>query len=100
MTLTTLNVDSTVTRAAGFVEAEADGEVVALNIDTGTCYGLNKIGSRIWILIGEPARIGDLCAKLTSEYDVDSATCERQVLELLTELLAEGLIELRERHVP
>jgi hypothetical protein len=87
---------SIVTRSQGIVEAEADGEVVALNIDKGTCYGLNKVGSRIWSLIGEPKRIGDVCTTLISEYEVDGATCERQVLELLDELRAEGMIVLHE----
>ena len=91
-----LNITSVVTRAGGFVEAEADGEVVALNIDKGTCYGLNKIGSRIWVLIAEPKRIGDVCATLTTEYDVDPATCERQVLDLLEELRGEGMVESRD----
>jgi hypothetical protein len=97
--MTTLSVGSTVTRGTNFVEAESDGEVVALNIDTGACYGLNKIGSRIWMLIAEPKRVGDVCTTLTSQYDVDPATCERQVVDLLNELLAEGLIELRDHHV-
>jgi hypothetical protein len=94
--MSNLNITSVVTRGSGFVEAETDGEVVALNIDKGTCYGLNKIGSRIWALIAEPKRVGDICATLMEEYDVDSATCERQVLDLLEELRGEGMIESQE----
>lgn len=94
--MTALNTTSTVTRSDGFVQAEVDGEVVALNIDKGICYGLNKVGSRVWALIAEPRRIGDICATLVSEYEVDSATCEQQVIDLLEGLRAEGMIELRD----
>ena len=94
--MTTLNTNSTVMRSSGFVQAEVDGEVVALNIDKGICYGLNKVGSRVWALIAEPRRIGDICATLVSEYEVDSAACEHQVIDLLEGLRAEGMIELRE----
>ena len=68
-----------VARRAGLVEAEVDGEIVALHIDKGTCYGLNKSGSRIWQMLAEPKRIDAVCARLIAEYDVDgrpaSARC-------------------------
>ena len=74
------------------IEAEVDDEIVALNIEHGTCYGLNRVGSRIWQLLAEPIRIRDLCLALRAEYEVDGELCQRHVLELLSELHAEGLI--------
>src|SRR5215475_13061419 len=38
----------------GFIEADVDGEILALGIEHGTCYGLNRVGSRIWNLLAEP----------------------------------------------
>jgi hypothetical protein len=95
MSVSPLSPDFEVVRGKGLIEAEVDGELVALHIDKGVCYGLNKVGSRVWQLIEQPAKIGDVCARLTSEFDVDAATCERDVLDLLEELRAEGLIEVR-----
>lgn len=88
-----LSAASIVVRSGGIVAAEVDGEIVALNPEKGTCYGLNKVGSRVWKVIAEPSRVGDICTSLVREYDVDQATCERQVLKLLEELRGEGLIE-------
>jgi hypothetical protein len=76
----------------GFVEAKIDDEVVALSIERGTCYGMNRVGSRIWNLLEKPIRISDLCAMLVAAYRVDPDVCEQQVLDLLEELRAEGLI--------
>ena len=87
-----LSSKSIVKRSDGFIHAEVDHEVVALNIDRGTCYGLNPVGSRIWKIIENPVTIDDICSRLMAEYDVDAATCERQVLDLLEELRSEGLI--------
>jgi hypothetical protein len=81
-----------VVRSDGLIEAEIENEIVALNIEKGTCYGLNPVGSRIWKLLADPIRINDICEKLLSEYKVDPGTCEHQVLDLLEELRAEGLI--------
>ena len=78
------------------MEAEIDNEIVAFNIDRGTCYGLNDVGSRIWHLLSKPIRVSDLCTALIAEYKVEANVCERQVLNLLEELRAEGLITIRE----
>ena len=74
------------------IDAEIDNEIVALSIEHGTCYGMNRVGSRIWKLLAEPIRIDDLCSALRAEYRVDAEVCERQVLDLLKEFRAEGLI--------
>ena len=80
----------------GFIEAEIDEEIVALSVERGTCYGMNRVGSRIWHLIAKPIRISDLCAALVAAYRVDPAVCERQVLDLLEGLRAEGLVAMLE----
>jgi hypothetical protein len=88
-----LSHSSQVHRSDSCIEAEVDNEIVALNIETGTYYGLNRVGSHIWRLLAEPICISDLCTKLTTEYAVDAEVCERQVLDLLEALRAEGLIK-------
>jgi Coenzyme PQQ synthesis protein D (PqqD) len=80
-----------------FVEAEIDEEILALSIEQSTCYGLNRIASRIWNLIAKPIRVSDLCTALLAAYRVDPDTCERQVLDLLEALHAEGLIKTLEQ---
>ena len=55
-----LSLAAVVMRTNGFLEAEIDKEIVALSIEHGTCYGLNRVGSRIWNLLASPAQIGDL----------------------------------------
>jgi hypothetical protein len=87
-----LSVASVVRRSEGLIDSEIDGEIVALNIESGTCYGLNKVGSRIWRLLGAPIRVSDLCAALLADYEVDPVVCERHVIDLLEELRAEGMI--------
>lgn len=91
-----LTNDTVIQRVSSIADAAIDDEIVALDVQKGTCYGLNRVGSRIWELLGSPIRICDLCAQLTKEFDVDPATCERQTVDLLEELRAEGLITLNQ----
>jgi hypothetical protein len=88
-----------VVRSGEMIEAEVAGEIVALDIDRGFYYGLNKVGSRVWRLIGSPIPITDICAKLRKEYEVDAAICEQQVLDLLEGLRTEGLVKALDPNV-
>src|SRR5262245_37377586 len=92
-----LSLSTIVVRSGGLIEAEIENEIVALNIEKGTCYGLNRVGSRIWRLLADPIRIGDVCAQMLAEYKVATSACERQVLDLLEELHAEGLITITKK---
>ena len=90
--MTALSPTDRVRRRDGFLSAEIDGEVVALNAEKGICYGLDTIGSVIWAMIEKPVSIGDLCARLTARYRVDPATCARDVIDWLEDLRREGMI--------
>lgn len=87
-----ITLDTTLIRGTGVVEAEINSEVVAMNIETGNCYGLNSVGSRVWQLLASPISVRNLCEQLRAEFDVAPDICEREVLNLLRELRAEDLV--------
>ncbi|HEX4736592.1 MAG TPA: PqqD family peptide modification chaperone [Allosphingosinicella sp.] len=84
-----------VSRRAGLIEAEVDGELVALHVDNGTCYGFNATATRIWAMIEAPKRLSELRDALLGEFDVAPDVCEAQLLDLLKDLEGDGLVELR-----
>jgi hypothetical protein len=84
-----------VSRRDGLVEAEVDGEIVALHVDNGTCYGFNQTATAIWKLLEQPRRTSEICDALAGEFDVDREQCERDVLALLRDLEGDGLIDLK-----
>ena len=87
--------DMIVRRTGEMIETEVDGELVALHVENGTCYGFNGTATRIWAMIAEPKPFGEIRDALVREYDVEPDTCEAQLLDLLKDLEADGLIELR-----
>ncbi len=89
-----LTLDSYVVRKAGLVHSEIDGEVVALDVSAGTCFGLNEVGSRVWQLLDRARAVAEICNCLSSEYAVDRVTLENDVFELLQRLVEERLVEV------
>lgn len=90
--MTTLALETHVTRAEGLLATELDGEVVLMNIDRGNYYGLETTARRIWELLEEPKPVAALCAQLQAEFDVTPEVCEREVMHFLAQLRDEGLI--------
>ncbi|MEA3037627.1 MAG: hypothetical protein QOE79_140 [Sphingomonadales bacterium] len=84
-----------VSRKEGLVEAEVDGEIVALHVDNGTCYGFNGTASAIWRMLDRPRRLDEICEDLTGDYEVEPEQCRREVMDLLRDLESDGLVELQ-----
>ena len=90
-----LDVESVmVSRRTSLLEARIDGELVGLQVDSGTCYGFNGTATRIWALIDQPRRLSELRDVLLAEYDIDADSCEQQLRALLAELEQDGLVSL------
>jgi hypothetical protein len=86
---------SSVVAVKNQISSDLEGEAAILNLTSGVYYGLNAVGARIWHLLQTPTTVQDLVSALLDEYDVDRAQCERDLLTLLPQLEAEGLIEVR-----
>ena len=84
--------DTTISRNGTLLEAEVDGEIVALNVESGTCYGFNSTATHVWSMIEQPRTLAEICSALTARFDVEPEDCRRDVVELLRELQADGLI--------
>ncbi len=76
----------------GVVFREIEGETVLLNLESGQYFGLNAVGTRIWQLLGELGRPRPVVDALLDEFDVPPATLESDVLGLLEQLIANGLV--------
>jgi hypothetical protein len=76
------------------VSSDLGGETVLLSMQSAMYYGLDEVGTRIWELLGQPIRVSDICDAIEREYDVERERCEADVLGLLRELAAKGLIEV------
>jgi hypothetical protein len=68
------------------------GESVLLNLSTGTYFGLDAVGTRLWHLLKEQGSAAAAIATLQSEYDVDEQQLRQDVEALISRLLAKGLL--------
>lgn len=74
------------------ISSNLSGEAVVLNLNSGVYFGLNEVGASIWNLLQQPISIGEMRDAIVEEYEVEIAQCEQDLLSLLEDLLATGLI--------
>lgn len=67
-------------------------EVVILNVDDGTYFGLDPVGARAWDLIAEGASLKAVCAAMLDEYEVEPEQLERDIRKLVRDLREHGLL--------
>jgi hypothetical protein len=69
-------------------------EVVVLDLATGTYFGLDPVGARMWELMAEGRTLGEICERMLQEYEVTREELERDTLRLAEELQEQGLIQI------
>jgi len=93
-----INKDSRILPHPDVIWREVDGEVVLLNVGTGQYFGLDAIGSQVWILLqsADPkgANLETLCTLVTDQFDVDLATAQSDLAALVNDLVAQQLLVL------
>lgn len=90
-----LSGSSVVQVCADQISCDLTGEVAILNLTTGTYFGLDEVGARIWNLIQQPRTVDEVKAALLEEYEVEASQCEADLLSLLAEMAVAGLVELK-----
>ena len=91
-----LSLQSVVVAGARQVSCDLAGEAAILHLGSGTYYGLDPVGARIWALVQQPTRVDRIKDMLLNEYDVESRRLEQDLMALLQDLAAEGLVEVRD----
>lgn len=77
------------------VAAEVGEEIIMLHLESGLYFGLEGVGVRVWNLLQEPTTLADIARVLVEEYEVETEDCHRELIRLVSDLLAERLVEVR-----
>lgn len=95
MSVSPLADDSRITVSSNQISCDLAGEMAILNLDNGVYYGLDPVGARLWTLLQEPRTLAQVRGALLLEFDVDADVLERDLRELLGNLIKQGLIDIQ-----
>lgn len=82
----------TYTLSTAALVREMDDGAVILDLDRGTYFGLDPVGTRIWQLLGQGNCLDEIASRILDEYEVDRKTVEQDLEKLVADLEERGLV--------
>jgi hypothetical protein len=79
---------------AQVVARQVGDETVILDLASGTYFGLDPVGARIWQLIETGKSLAQVCDQMVEEYDVAREVLEQDALALARDLVDRKLISV------
>jgi hypothetical protein len=67
-------------------------ETVILDLNSGTYFGLDPVGARMWQLLTEGRQPDEMVRTLLDEYDVEETRLRQDMEALVDELVSRGLV--------
>ena len=90
-----MNPSATICIPSEVMARQVGAETVILNLVTGTYFGLDEVGGRLWELIGDGISLRDLYERMLAEFDVGRDELERDVTRLVDQLESHGLVNIQ-----
>jgi hypothetical protein len=87
-----VTLESRVAISDDVVSRDLGGEAAILNLESGIYFGLDRVGTRIWTLLQDYGSLRRVFEAVQQEYDVAPERLEGDLLLLVEELRAKGLL--------
>lgn len=87
-----ITLDSTVRIHEDAVFRELDGESVILQLQSGTYFGLDPVGTRLWRILEAEGSLRRASALALQEFDTTADVLEHDLIELVTALEQQALV--------
>lgn len=89
-----MGIDSKVTIPKQVMARRVGEEVVLLDLMTGTYFGLDPVGSRVWELLGAGHSLAQVSSHVQEEYEVTAEAFQKDLEALVQDLVARGLVSI------
>ncbi|MEL7444662.1 MAG: PqqD family protein [Pseudomonadota bacterium] len=88
-----MKLNDTFTASEDVVSREVGGEMVLLDLASGTYFGLDPVGGRIWELLSNgPHSLSQVCDTIEAEFEAPRDQIEADILALFSDMGDQNLI--------
>ncbi len=92
----TISLSDRVTVPDGVLISQLQDESVILNLESERYFGLDDVGTRFLTVLTTSESIEAAHNLLIKEYDVDADILRRDLLKLVENLVAQGLVQINQ----
>lgn len=79
-------------RTTDVLASDVDGELVMMDVKSGSYFNLDRVGTDIWNRLEAPLSLGELCAALEQSYEAETETIARDTRAFVETMLENGLL--------
>ena len=76
------------------VSCPINDDIAILDTEKSLYFGLEGVAVQVWEALDQPRSVAELRDAIVARFDVSAAECEQDVVRLLGELEAQGLVEV------
>ena len=87
-----MNIADRIDLSPDVVAREVGGETMLLDLSSGTYFGLDEVGGRVWQALEDGNSLAEACDRIEADFDVSRDQLEADVLALVGDLLEKGLV--------
>jgi hypothetical protein len=92
--------DDTVSVSPHQVSATLADESIVLELQAGTYFGMNDVGTDVWKFLQQPRRVTDVIAHILERYEIEAHRAEAEILRFLEELANKNLVMVERKNRP
>lgn len=89
-----ISLSNRVTVPENVLFRELEGESVILNVDSETYFGLDDVGTRMWIELIDTETVQEAFDTLRTQYDTAPDRLCLDLIKLVEKLIENGLMEI------
>ena len=68
-------------------------DCILLHLESGIYYTLNEEGRMLWEALDGENKLAEIRAKIMEHYEVDAGTIQKDLIEIMEDLIKENLVE-------
>jgi hypothetical protein len=87
-----LRRDLVISRRTGVETRTTPKGAILVDMTTGRCFQLNRVGSEVWALLESPATLDVISKRIADRYQRSRETVENEICSLAEDLLREQLV--------
>ena len=74
------------------IDRAVEDETLVIHLPSGNYFSLNSVGTQMWENIDGRRTVRELADLISAEYDAEPERIQPDVLNLINELVSEGLV--------
>lgn len=86
--------DRRFTASQDAVSSRMGDELALLDFRSNTYFTLNETGASVWSHLEVPQSVDSLCVHLSNSFEIDPEQCRPDVVSILGQLEAAGLVDV------